>query len=107
MILDDFFADRQAQPRALGLTVRGKRFKQAADYFEGNTRAGIFEFGEHFMVVQPKAEKNGPTPEHDVRGIADEIVKNPAETLGIQPELGRRHIPLEFDAGRFKFGFAG
>ncbi len=56
------------------------------------------------FVVALKTQKNFAALGHRVRGIVEQIEKDPAQAAGIQPEPDRRRFILQFDAHGFDLG---
>ena len=84
MILDDFFADGQAEAGAVRLAVRGEGLEQLVRDFRGNAGAGVLDFDEDFAVAGFEPQKNLAAFVQKITGVADEIVKNTAQPAGVK-----------------------
>jgi hypothetical protein len=104
MVLDGFPGNRKAEAAPVRFTVGGKRLEQPVGNFRRDTRSGVLHFGDDFPVVLLKAEKNSAALWHHVRGIVEQVEKNPAETAGVERKPDGRRFVLEFDADGFDLG---
>lgn len=58
MVLDDFFADREAQAGAVGLAVRGEGLEQRAGDLGRDAAAGVLDLDVQEAAVDAEAEED-------------------------------------------------
>ena len=89
----------------MGFAERGEDFKQLVGDFRCNTGAGVLDFGDDFLFVAVKAQKNRAAVEHHVGGVVDEVGENAAEAARIERDEDGGRFVLHFDARILEFRF--
>ena len=98
-------ADRCDGPK-LGFHTasRGERLRKPAGDFRRDAGAGVFHFGDDFPFVALKTQNNCAASGQDVRGIVEQVEKEPAQAADVPPEPGGRRFVLQLDAHGFDTG---
>src|SRR6266436_4010177 len=105
MIVDNAFADGEAQAGSVSFTVGGKHFKQLALDLGRDARPPVFDLGNEPRFCSIDTEFDFSALGHGVSSIVDKVIKDPAQSFGIEEQFDLREGSFQFQRDRFEFEF--
>ena len=71
MILDDSFANRKAETRAMRFAMSGEGLEQVVRYFRRDAQTAILDFGDYFSPGGMNSQRNFSAIGHRVGCVMD------------------------------------